>query len=128
MVGWKNFLPLLEINSDSTLQQLQEGLIEDGHALQKLLEAVYPDADAVCFKLEEIKSQLEDHPVDISDQWVTAHVNLGEKKRFISKRLVRQVSMSIFFLRQLCFMCICSIFLLCLGNIAGSPRLRAGVF
>ncbi len=104
MEGWKNFSPLVEINSDSTLQQLQEGLIENGHALQKLLEAFYPDADAVCSKLEEIKFQLEDHPVDISDRWVTTHVNLGEKKRFISKRLVRQVSMSIFFLRQLCFM------------------------
>jgi hypothetical protein len=128
MEGWKNFSPLVEINLDSTLQQPQEGLIEDGHALRKLLEAVYPDADAVCSKLEEIKSQLEDHPVDISDRWVTAHVNLGEKKRFISKRLVRQVSMFIFFLRQLCFMCICSIFLSCLGNIGGSPRLRARVF
>ena len=125
MEGWKNFSPLVEINSDSTLQQLQEGLIEDGHALRKQLEAVYPDADAVCSKLEEIKFQLEDHPVDISDRWVTAHVNLGEKKRFISKRLVRQVSMSVFFLLQLCFMCICSIFLSCLGDIAGSPRLGA---
>ena len=67
MEGWKNFSPLVEINLDSTLQQLQEGLIEDGHALRKLLEAVYPDADAVCSKLEEIKFQLEDHPVDISD-------------------------------------------------------------
>ena len=128
MEGWKNYSPLVEINSDSTLQQLQEGLIKNGHALQELLEAVYPDADAVCSKLEEIKFQLKDHPVDISDRWVTAHVNLGEKKRFISKRLVRQVSMFIFFLRQLCFMCICSIFLSCLGNIGGSPRLRARVF
>ncbi len=128
MEGWKNFSPLVEINSEAALQQLQEGLIEDGHALRKLLEAVYPDADAVCSKLEEIKSQLEDHPVDISDPWVTAHVNLGEKKRFISKRLIHQVSMSVFFLLQICFMCICSIFLLCLGNIAGSPRLRARVF
>ena len=80
MEGWKNFSPLVEINSDLMLQQLQEGQIEDGHALQKLLEAVYPDADDVCSKLEEIKSQLEDHPVNISDRWVTAHVNLGEKK------------------------------------------------
>ncbi len=125
MEGWKNYLPLVEINSDSTLQQLQEGLIKNGHSLQKLLEAVYPDADAVCSKLEEIKFQMEDHPVDISDRWVTVHVNLGEKKIFISKRLIHQVSMSVFFLLQLCFMCICSIFLSCLGNIAGSPRLCA---
>ncbi len=115
MEGWKSFSPLVEINSDATLQQLQEGLIKDGHALRKLLEAVYPDADAVCSKLEEIKSQLEDHPVDISDQWVTAHVKLGEKKRFISKRLIHQVSMSVFFLLQPSVMCICSIFLSCLG-------------
>jgi hypothetical protein len=97
MEGWKNYSPLVEINSDSTLQQLQEGLIENGNALQKLLETVYPDADDVCSKLEEIKSQLEDHPVNISDRWVTAHVKVGEKTRFISKRLVCQVSMSIFF-------------------------------
>ena len=93
MKGWKKYSPLVEINSNSTLQQLQEGLIDNDHGLQELLEAVYPDADAVCSKLEEIKFQLEDHPVD------TAHVNLGEKKRFISKRLVCQVSMSVF----LCF-------------------------
>jgi hypothetical protein len=28
MEGWKKYSPLVEINSDSTLQQLQEGLIE----------------------------------------------------------------------------------------------------
>jgi hypothetical protein len=110
---------------DPTLQQLQEGLIENGHALRELLEAVYPDADAVCSKLEEIKFQLEDHPVDVSDRWVTAHVNLGENKRFISELLVRQVSMSVFF----CFSCalyaFAQFFLSCLGDIAGSPRLRA---
>ena len=80
MEGWKNYSPLVEINSDSTLQQLQEGLIKNGHALQELLEAVYPDADAVCSAVEEIKFQLEDHPVDISDQWVTTHVMVGDKK------------------------------------------------
>ncbi len=67
MEGWKNYSALVEINSDSTLQQLQEGLIENGHALRELLEAVYPDANALCSKLEEIKFQLEDHPVDISN-------------------------------------------------------------
>ena len=101
MKGWKKYSPLVEINSDSTLQQLQEGLIENGHGLRELLEAVYPDANAVCSAIEEIKFQLQDHPVDISDQWVTAHVKVGVKKRFISKRLVREVSMSSFF----CFDC-----------------------
>ena len=127
MKGWKNFLPLVEINSDLTLQQLQDGLIADGNALRNRLAVVLPDADTVCAAIEEIKSQLENHPMNIWDRWVTAHVKVGKKTRFISKRLVRQVSMSIFFLRQLCFMCMCSICLSCLGNIAGNPRLRACV-
>jgi hypothetical protein len=33
MKGWKKYLPLVEINLDSTLQQLQEGLIKTGHGL-----------------------------------------------------------------------------------------------
>ncbi len=104
MKGWKNFSALVEINSDLTLQQLQDGLIEDGNALQNRLAVVHPDADAVCAAIEEIKSQLANHPEDISDRWVTAHVKVGKKTRFISKLLLCQVSMSIFFLRQLCFM------------------------
>ncbi len=97
MKGWKKYSPLVEINSDSTLQQLQEGLIDNGHVLRELLEAVYLNADAVCSVIEEIKFQLQDHPVDISDQWVTAHVKVGDKKIFISKCLIREVSMSLFF-------------------------------
>jgi hypothetical protein len=81
MKGWKKYSPLVEINSNSTLQQLQKGLIDNGHILRELLEAVNPDADAVCSAVEEIKFQLEDHPVDISDQWVTAHVMVGDKKK-----------------------------------------------
>ena len=80
MKGWKKYSPLVVINSDSTLQQLQEGLIKNGHGLRELLEAVYLDANAVCSAIEEIKFQLQDHPVDISDQWVTAHVKVGDKK------------------------------------------------
>jgi hypothetical protein len=106
MKGLKKYSPLVEINSDSTLQQLQEGLIESGHGLQELLEAVYPDANAVCAAIEEIKFQLQDHLMDISDQLVTAHVKVGEKKRFIVKRLVREVSMSLFF----CFNCALYVF------------------
>ena len=81
MKGWKKYSPLVEINSNSTLQQLQKGLIDNGHILRELLEAVNPDADAVCSAVEEIKFQLEDHPVDISNQWVTAHVMVGDKKK-----------------------------------------------
>ena len=80
MKGWKKYSPLVEINSDSMLQQLQEGLIKNGHGLRELLEAVYLDANAVCSAIEEIKFQLQDHPVDISDQWVTTHVKVGDKK------------------------------------------------
>ena len=126
MKGWKKYSPLVEINSDSTLQQLQEGLIENGHGLRELLEAVYPDADAVCSAIEEIKFQLQDHPVDISDQWVTAHVKVGNKKRFISKRLVREVSMSLFFLfSNVLYMHLLNFFLSCVGDIAGNPWLCA---
>ena len=93
MKGWKNFSPLVEINPDSTLEQLQAELIRYGHGLQELLGPPFPDANAVFSKLLEIKNQLEDHPCDISDRWVTSHVDLGEKLRFISNRPVRQVSM-----------------------------------
>ena len=67
MKGWKKFSPLVEINPDLTLQQLQDGLVEGGNALQNRLAVVHPDADAVCAAIEEIKSQLENHPEDISD-------------------------------------------------------------
>ena len=93
MKGWKNFSPLVEINPDSTLEQLQAELIRYGHGLQELLGPPFPDANVVLSKLLEIKNQLEDHPCDISDRWVTSHVDLGEKLRFISNRLVCQVSM-----------------------------------
>ncbi len=67
MVGWKNYSPCVEINPDSTLQQLQDGLVGDGLALRELLAAGFPDAVQVCSKIEEIKFKLLDHPEDISD-------------------------------------------------------------
>jgi hypothetical protein len=121
----KKYSPLVEINSVSTLQQLQDGLIENGHGLQELLEAVYPDADAVCSAIEEIKFQLQDHPVNLSDQWVTAHDKVGDKKRFISKRLAHEVSMSLLFCFNCALYAFTHFFLSCLGDIAGNPRLRA---
>ena len=125
MKGWTKFSPLVEIESDSTLKQVQDGLVEGGNALLNLLAAVHPDAVAVHAAVEGIKSQLDFE--DISDTWVTAHVLVGKEKRLIAKTAVRQVSMSIFFIRQLCLMCMCSIYLLCSGDIAGNHRLRACV-
>ena len=125
MKGWTKFLPLVEIESDSTLKQVQDGLVEGGNALLTQLAAVHPDAVAVHAAVEDIKSQLDFE--DISDTWVTAHVLVGREKRLIGNTAVRQVSMSIFFIRQLCLMCMCSIYLLCSGNIAGNHQLRACV-
>ena len=125
MKGWTEFSPLVEIESDSTLKQVQDGLVEGGNALLNLLAAVHPDAVAVHAAVEGIKSQLDFE--DISDTWVTAHVLVGKKTRLIAKTAVREVSMSIFFICQLCLMCMCSIYLLCSGDIAGNHRLRACV-
>jgi hypothetical protein len=69
MKGKKKYSSLVEINS--MLQELRDELLEKGRALRKLLEAVYPDADAVHSAVGEIKFQLEDHPVDISNRWVS---------------------------------------------------------
>ena len=85
----------------TTLQQLQTKLFHGGFALRKLLEAKYPGADAVLSAVEKIKFLLEDHPVDISDLWVTAHVMVDDKRRFITNRLVREVSILLLF----CFYC-----------------------
>ena len=125
MKGWTKYSPLVEIESDSTLKQVQDGLVEGGNALLALLAAVHPDAVAVHAAVENIKSQLDFE--DISDTWVTAHVLVGKKTRLIANTAVREVSMSIFFIRQLCLMCMCSIYLLCSGDIAGDHRLRACV-
>jgi hypothetical protein len=122
MTGWKEFLPLVEFDSDSTLNQVQDELVEGGNALLALLVAVHPDAGAVLAAVQNIKSQLDYE--DISD---TAHVLVGKKTQLIANTAVCQVSMSIVFIRQLCLMCMCSIYLLCSGNIAGDHRLRACV-
>ncbi len=75
----------------STLQQLRTNLLENGRDLLELLEAKYPGADAVLAAVEKIKFLLQDHPVDISDQWVTARVVVGYKKKIISNLPVRKV-------------------------------------
>ncbi len=90
MKGKKKYSSLVEVNS--TLQELWDELLEKGHALQELLEAVYPDADAVRSAVGEIQFQLEDHPVDISNQWVSAHVMVDGDRKFISNRRVCKVS------------------------------------
>ena len=79
------------------LQELRDELLEKGRALRELLEAVYPDADAVRSAVGEIQFQLEDHPVDIGDRWVSAHVMVDGNRKFISNRLVRKVSMLVIF-------------------------------
>jgi hypothetical protein len=81
----------------STLQQLQDGLLEKGSVLKVLLKADFPDADAVLVAVENIKFLLGDHPVDISDQLVTARVVVGDKKEFISNLPVRKVSILLLF-------------------------------
>ena len=91
----------------STLQQLRTKLFNEGFALGKLLEAKYPGADAVLSAVEKIKFLLEDHPVDICGQWVTAHVVVGDKKKFISNCRVLKVSIFLLFLLLLCLICIC---------------------
>ena len=63
----------------STLEQLQEELLEQGRALKELLEVAYPDTDAILAAMVNIEFLLEDQSKDISDQWVTAHVVVGKK-------------------------------------------------
>ena len=81
----------------SLLQQLWDGLLEIGCDLRELLEAKYLGADAVLVAVEKIKFLLQDHPVDISDQWVTTRVVAGDKKNIISNLPVRKVSILLFF-------------------------------
>ena len=99
MKGWTEHSPLVEIESDSTLKQVQDGLVEGGNALLTQLAAVHPDAVAVHAAVEDIKSQLDDRfdSEDISDTWVTAHVLVGKKTRLIANTAICEVSMSIFF-------------------------------
>ena len=91
----RKYLPLVEI--ESTVEQLREGLLNTGRSLQALLKAAYPDADAICVAVEEIKDLLE----DICDRWVTAHVMVDDKSRFITNLPVCKVSI----LLLVCFYC-----------------------
>ena len=81
--NYKKFLRLVEIRS--TLQQLRKDLVEKGSALQKLLDAKYPNAKAVCSAVGEIQHLLQGD--DICDVWVSAHVKVGDKKRLISDKI-----------------------------------------
>jgi hypothetical protein len=78
MKGWTEYSPLVEIELDSTLKQVQDGLVDGGNALLAQLAAVHPDALAVHAAVKNIKSQLDFE--DISDTWVTAHVLVGREK------------------------------------------------
>ena len=90
------------IKSTLTLKQLQEELCNAGFALGELLLVDFPDVDAVLATVEKIEFLLQDHPMSICDQWVTAHVMVGRKKKFISSTLVREVSI---LLLLFCFYC-----------------------
>ena len=118
MTGWKKISPLVKLDRDTPLNEVQDELVEGGNALQALLVAVHPDAGAVLAAVKDIKSQLDFE--DISDTWITAHVLVGKETQLIANTAVPQVSLSILFIRQLCLMCMCSIYLLCSGNIAGN--------
>ncbi len=82
----KNYLPLVEI--ESKVEQLRTKLFDEGFALKELLEMACLGADAVLSAVEKIKDLLE----DICEQWVTAHAVVGDKSRFITNLLVREVS------------------------------------
>ncbi len=125
MTKWKKFLPLVELNQDTPLSEVQNELVAGGNVLQDLLAAVHPDAGAVLTAVESIKSQLDEEGV--SDTWVIARDRVGREKGFIANTTIRQVSQSIFFIPQLCLMCMCSNYLLYSGKIAGGSRLRASV-
>jgi hypothetical protein len=120
----KMFSHLVEISS--TLEQLRKDLVEKGSALQKLLDAKYPKANAVCSAVGEIQHLLENQRDDICDVWVSAHVKVGDKKRLISDEIdVRKVSYIIDCLLRPCIFLI-NLFL-CLGDVASNPQLRASV-
>ena len=94
MTEWKKFSPLVELDLDTPLNQVQDELVAGGNTLQALLVAVHPDAGAVLTAVQDIKSQLDDE--DISDTWVTAHVLVGRETQLIANTAVRQVSLSVY--------------------------------
>ncbi len=91
MTEWKEFSLLVELNSDTPLNQVRDQLVAGGQALQELLMVEHPNADAVCTTIQDIKDQLDFE--DISDTWVTAHVRVGRRKELIANKRVRQVSL-----------------------------------
>jgi hypothetical protein len=91
MTEWKEFSPLVELDSDTPLNEVQDQLVAGGEALQELLMVEHPNADAVRTAIQSIKDQL-DYEV-ISDTWVIAHVRVGRKDELIANKRVRQVSL-----------------------------------
>jgi hypothetical protein len=98
-------------------------LFDEGFALGKLLKVAYPGADAVLSAVEKIKFLLEDHPKGICNQWVTAHVMVDDKKKIISNKLVREVSVSLLFCFHCALYAFAQFFLSCVGEVAGNPQL-----
>jgi len=72
---------------NSTLQELRNELIKKGHALQVLLECKHPNAVAALVAVEDIESLLQDQPVDISNQWVTARTRDVDGKKNSSQTI-----------------------------------------
>ena len=87
--NYKKISRLVEISS--TLQWLQEVLLEKGHVLQELLDVQYPGADAVCSAAGEIHNLLEHD--DICNVWISTHVKVDDGEKNISNRDVRKVSL-----------------------------------
>ncbi|MBV5267942.1 MAG: hypothetical protein JZU67_05460 [Burkholderiaceae bacterium] len=86
--NYKKYSGLVEISS--TLQKLRAALLKKGRVLQGLLEVPYPGADAVCSAVGGIHNLLEHD--DICNVWVSAHVKVDDRRKFISNRDVREVS------------------------------------
>ncbi len=91
MTEWKEFSPLVELDSDTPLNEVQDQLVAGGEALQELLMVEHPNVDAVRTAIQDIKDQLDFE--DISDTWITAHVHVGQKDKLIANIRVRQVSL-----------------------------------
>jgi hypothetical protein len=91
MTEWKEFSPLVEYNSDSTLTEVQDQLVAGGEALQELLMVEHPNADAVRTAIQDIKDELDFE--GISDTWVIAHVRVGRKDELVANDRVCQVSL-----------------------------------
>mgnify|MGYP006143170489 CR=1 FL=1 len=72
-------------------------LLEKGRDLLMLLEVAYPDVDAVLVAVEKIKFLFQDHPENISNQWVTPSVVVGDKIKIVSNLSVCKVSILSFF-------------------------------